>query len=1054
MNRLIEWMAAHPVAANLLMVLILIAGVSSGLSLKQEVFPEINFDTIETRVVYQGASPDEIEESIVQRIEEQIESIDGVDKISGIAAEGLAVVRVQLVRGAKSDEKLDEIKAAIDRITSFPEQSERPITREIANRNRVLEIAVYGDAPESTLREQAYRLKDALSALPGISLAQVAKVREYEISIDVSNQTLRSYGLSLQSLAQTVRQSSLDLPGGDIKTGSESILLRTIGRNYTARDFEDIIVVSAARGTNIRLGDIATVRDSFRDQDLIMRYNSKPAAFVQVFRVGEEKVLDVVAAAERYIEEKSAPSLPPGLTVEVWQNSATEFNNRRNLLMRNGIIGIVLVMLALTLFLDIRLAFWVSAGIAVSFVGAFAVMPLFGLSINMMSLFGFILAIGIVVDDAIVMGENIFSTAQRGGSALQAAVDGAKRVAVPVLLAVSTTIVAFVPLLTVPGTVGKFLFQIPAIVMIVLVISVIEAIFIMPHHLAYLKINQAPRSFIGRTTRRIRNRVDGALRRFVDGPLEQALYFSTRHYGVIIASAFGIFVLTLGIITAGYVKFSFFPQVEGRTVTASIELTPGTQPAATLTIAQQIETAAREADAQLSGEGQRLINTTYVSVGEQSRSGPGAAAALGLIQGNRASIVVELIDPEERTITGKQFERRWREKVGDNPAIRKISFASNLINLGSPIQVQLSARNPEALARAVSTLRLELERIDGVYDVRDDREPGKREVQFRLKPYARTLGITVDSLSRQVRAAFYGAEATRVQRGRDEVRVFVRLPAVERNALSDLREYRIQTPGGDYVPLQQLADVSLGYGTPTIIREDGVRRNTVIAEVDGATITGQQVNSEIVDRILPGISQQIPDLSYAMGGEQREQGQALPGLARNFLLAVFCMYAILALAFRSYIQPFLVIAAIPFGLVGATIGHLLLDLSFGLTSIFGIVGLSGIIVNGSLVLIDFINEQRSRGLDMEQAIVTAAKSRFRPVFLTAVTTFLGIFPLIIERSIQAQFLIPLAISIGVGVLMGTFLLMLLTPALVMWQHDSMVWWRRILGRNEVKVTTT
>ena len=486
-------------------------------------------------------------------------------------------------------------------------------------------------------------------------------------------------------------------------------------------------------------------------------------------------------------------------------------------------------------------------------------------------------------------------------------------------------------------------------------------------------------------------------------------------------------------------------------MTASMELSPGTRPEATLVVAQRIEAAAYKAERELRTEADRsLIDTSYISVGQQSRSGPGAAAALGLIQGNRASVVIELIDPEQRTISGKEFEKRWRELASDNPEVRKISYASNLINLGSPVQVQLAARDTDGLALAVKSLRQELERIDGVYDVRDDREPGKREVQFRLKPYARSLGITVDALSQQVRSAFYGAEAVRVQRGRDEIRVYVRLPSNERNSLSDLRNYRIQTPGGGFVPLQQLAQVSLGYGAPTIVREDGIRRNTVIAEVDGSVVTGQEVNAEVVNRIIPMLQERIPGLSFAMGGEQREQGQALPGLAKNFLLAVFCMYALLALAFRSYVQPFLVIAAIPFGLVGATVGHLLLDLSFGLTSIFGIVGLSGIIVNGSLVLIDFINEKHGQGLVMREAIVTAAKARFRPVFLTAVTTFLGIFPLIIERSIQAQFLIPLAISIGVGVLMGTFLLMLLTPALVMWQHDSMNWWRRMLGKPEAE----
>ncbi len=1046
MKALIGWMARHPVAANLLMLLIVFAGLVNMATTKQEVFPEINFDTIEVRVVYQGATPDEIEESIVQRIEEQIQGIDGIDRLTGVAAEGVGVVRAELSRGTQTSRKLDEIRSAVDRITTFPEQAERPEVREIVNRQRVLEMAVYGDASEATLRELAFRIKDELSATPGISLAEVARVRNYEVSIEVGHDVLRAYGLTLQDLATTVRRSSLDLPGGEIKAGGESILLRTKGRNYNRSDFENIIVVAAPGGAGVRLADIARINDGFRDEDLVMRYNGKPAAFVQVFRVGEEKVLDVVGRVEHYLDALR-PGLPPGLSVAVWRNDATEFNNRRDLLVKNGLIGLVLVMAALALFLDLRLAFWVSVGIFVSFVGAFAAMPLVGLSINMMSLFGFILAIGIVVDDAIVTGENIYSENERGRDPMDASVAGAQRVTLPVALAVATTIAAFVPLLFVPGNIGKFLFQIPAIVILVLVISVIEAMFILPHHLARLRIvGHTPRTRIGARIADLRHAMDRQLKRFVDGPLDRTLRFATLHYGVVIASAISILLLTLGVIAGGYVKFSFFPIVEGRYVTASLQLPQGATVEATLDAALQIERAGRAAAQRLPDpSGQDLINAVFITVGRQEATGPGAAGALGILEGHKASVVIELLDPEVRSVTSREFERAWREATGPLPQVQKLSFASNVINLGSAVQVQLTARSPEGLAKAAAELQDELRRIDGVSDVRDDREPGKREVQFRLKPYARTLGITLENLAQQVRAAYFGAEAVRVQRGRDEVRVYVRLPATERASLTDLNRYRIRTPGGDFVPLHELAEVSLGYGSSTLVRIDGRRVTTVFAEVDSAVVTGAQVNARIVGEVLPRLQDEIPGLSYTMGGEQREQQQALPAMARNFGLAVFCMYALLALAFRSYVQPVIVVAAIPFGLVGATVGHLLLGLTFGLTSLFGIVGLAGIIVNGSLVLIDFANEERSRGKPARQAMIDAAKSRFRPILLTATTTFLGIFPLIIERSIQAQFLVPLAVSIGVGVLLGTALLMLLTPALAMWVEDVSTRWRAPLG---------
>jgi multidrug efflux pump subunit AcrB len=1040
---LMAWMARHPVAANLLMLLIVFAGLINMFTARQEVFPEINFDTIEVRVVYQGATPDEIEESIVQRIEEQVQGIDGIDRLYGIAAEGVGVVRAELVRGAQTSRKLDEIRSAIDRITTFPEQAERPEVREIVNRQRVMELAVFGDVSEAALRELAFRMKDELSSTPGISLAEVARVRNYEISIEVGNDVLRAYGLTLQDLAATVRRSSLDLPGGDIRTGTESILLRTKGRNYNRRDFENIVVIAARTGAGVRLADIATIDDGFRDEDLIMRYNGKPAAFVQVFRVGEEKVLDVVARVEDYLDTSLRPGLPPGLEVAVWRNDATEFNNRRDLLVKNGLLGLVLVLAALALFLDLRLAFWVSVGIFVAFVGAFAVMPLVGLSINMMSLFGFILAIGIVVDDAIVTGENIYSENERGRAPMEAAVAGAQRVALPVALAVSTTIAAFLPLLFVPGNVGKFLFHIPAIVILVLVISVLEAMLILPHHLARLRIvGHTPRTRIGALIADLRHAMDRQLKRFVDGPLDRALRFATLHYGVVIASACSILLLTLGVIAGGYVKFSFFPVVEGRYVTASLELPQGSTVEATLEAALELERAGRAAaEALPDPSGRSLINAVFVTVGRQEATGPGAAGALGLLEGHKASVVIELLDPEVRSVTSYEFERAWRDAVGPLPQVQKLSFASNLINLGAAVQVQLTARTAEGLEQAATALQDELRRIDGVSGVRDDREPGKREVQFRLKPYARTLGITLESLAQQVRAAYFGAEAVRVQRGRDEVRVYVRLPDAERSSLADLNRYRIRTPAGDFVPLHELAEISLGYGTSTLLRIDGRRVTSVLAEVDPAIVTGAQVNARIVGDVLPRLQAEIPGLSYTMGGEQREQQQALPAIARNFALAVFCMYALLALAFRSYVQPAIVVAAIPFGLVGATLGHLLLGLSFGLTSLFGIVGLAGIIVNGSLVLVDFANEERSRGKSARDALIDAAKSRFRPILLTATTTFLGIFPLIIERSIQAQFLIPLAVSIGVGVLLGTALLMLLTPALAMGVEDISTRWR-------------
>jgi multidrug efflux pump subunit AcrB len=1036
MNGLIAWMARHPVAANLLMVLILLAGLLSALTMKQEVFPLIELDVLEVRVVYPGAAPDEIEEALLRKIEEQLEGMSGIERVTSIAAEGTGVVRVELRRDEVAANRLDDVKSAVDRI-SLPAEVETPSVRQLISQQRVVDLVLYGDQSERTLRELAHQVKEDLSRTAGVSLVQVANVRSYEVSVEVAQDTLRALGLTLNDVAATIRRGSLDLPSGEIKADGESILLRAKGRRYDRADFEQLVVASSATGTAVRLRDIAQIHDGFRDEDLIIRYNGKPAAFVRVFRVGDEKVLSVIGRVKDYLEQTLRPNLPPDVSVAFWRDDSVEFKNRIELLIKNGAIGLLLVMAALTLFLDLRLAFWVSLGIFVSFIGTFAVMPWLGISLNMMSLFAFILAIGIVVDDAIVSAENIWSENERGTPEVDAAVAGAQRVAVPIILAVSTTIVAFVPLLFTPGTTGKFLFQIPAIIIIVVAISVIEAMFILPHHLAHLKVvGYAPKNWASRKLFAVRQSFDKGLRRFTESALRPALVYATRRYGVIIAASITIFLLTLGTISSGLLRFSFFPQVEGRYVTASLELSPGTTAEATLRMAQRIEQAGLAAARSLPDpSGEALVQAVYLNVGRPEVSGPGEVGALGLGQGNKASVVFELLDPESRSVTAKEFELAWREAAGRPEGLRKLTFASNVIQLGSPIQIDVSAPSPEELGQAIAQIEQALAEMAGVFDIRNDQQPGKQEIQFQLKPSAQALGLTLDAVSQQMRAAFFGSEAVRIQRGRDEVRVYVRLPSSERESLASLANTRIRTPSGAFVPLNEVAELRMGNSPSTIIRRDGRRISTIFAEVDSRVVTGQQVNEQLVKEVFPEVSERIPGFRYAMGGEQGEQGKTLPALAKNFVLAVFCMYALLALAFRSYVQPLIVLVSIPFGLVGAVIGHLTMGLSMGLTSLFGIIGLAGIIVNGSLVLIDFINEQKQRTADTAEAIVQACMSRFRPILLTAITTFLGIFPLIIERSIQAQFLIPLAVSIGVGVLIGTALQMLLTPALVMALED-------------------
>ncbi len=1035
MRGIIAWMVRNGVAANLLMLFLVFSGLVSLLSVKQMVFPEFSLDVIEVRVDYPGALPSEIEDSIIKRIEDQIEGVDGIREVRAQAAEGVGVVTLELNRGEDTATKLDEIKAEIDRITAFPGEAEEPQVSELTTRSRVVEIALYGDVPPRALKELAELAKDDLSLDPAISFVDVRGTQPYEISIEISNDRLRAYGLSLTQVAAIIAENSLDLPAGEIETGRDEILVRTVGRSYTGQDFGDIVLIGDAGGATVHLRDVATVVDGFQETDSFIEFNGQPAAFVQVFRIGEERVLDVVAAVETYVDETLRAELPPGVSLRIWRNDANELEDRLSLLIRNGIIGLTLVMIALTLFLDLKLAFWVAAGIFVSFIGAFTAMGALGISINQLSLFGFILAIGIVVDDAIVVGENIFARNHSGVGAREAAIAGATRISTPVIFAVLTTIVAFIPLLFLPGTLGKFLGDVPAVVIIVLVLSLVESLLVLPRHLSHVDPAR-PRRGISVLLARAREATDRALTAFTSGPLDGAVRFATLHWGFVIACSIAIFFLALGLLSSGLVKFGFAPRVEATYVTASLELAPGANAERTERIAEQVRQIGLEAanaiEADLGLEKGSTIIAQYLSIGAGTGfgSGPGGGG-ISLPQANEATIILELIDPNEREFRTQVFENRWRAMVPELPDVTKLVFSSSLINIGDPVDLEISGANAENLDRAVRQIEQELNGLNGVFDVRSDQEQGRREVTLSLKPEARTFGLTLQDVAAQIRAAFFGAEALRVQRNREEVRVYVRLPEVERRTIGDIYTYRIRTPQGDFVPLRSVVDIAIEEGPTTINRRNGQRIVTITANVDESVTTGADVNAYMIENYLPRLFDRIPDVTFALAGEQREQAETGAVLGRSFLIALFVIYTLLAVVFRSYTQPLIVLAAIPFGLVGAIVGHLIMGITMTFISVFGVVGLSGVIINGSLVLIDFFNDRRREVACVREAIVDAAKARFRPILLTSLTTFLGIFPLIIEQSTQAQFLVPLAVSIGFGVLVGVPIAMFLVPALCM-----------------------
>ncbi len=1040
MKNAIAYMAQNSVAANLLMALILIMGILSLVRIPQEVFQESSLDAIEIRADYPGATPEEVVDSVVRRIEEAVDGIEGIKEIVAAASEHVGVLTISLELGTNLDRALGDIKSAVDRIDTFPAEAERPVVRELTTRRNVLQVAIYGNADERTLKALAERVKDDLTDLDEVSYVRTAGVRDYEISIEVPESALHAYGLRLSDVAAAVRRGSLDLSGGSLDTRGGEILVRSTGQRLTAQEFQDIIVRATPDGAVVRVRDLATVTDGFRDADLITRFRGYPAALVSVSRSGDERVLDIAEAVDEYLAGFRL-SVPEGISVDTWRNEHLYLRSRLDLLIRNGIAGFILVTLALVLFMNLHLALWTAVGLVLSFVGTFAVMGVLGLSIDMTSLFAFIVAIGIVVDDAIVIGENIYRERERGLAAVPAAVKGATRISVPVVFAVLTTIAAFAPMLFVPGSMGKLMRSIPTVVIAVLVFSLIESLFILPAHLSHMKRGGGSGA-VTMWLNRVQQATNRALLRFVQGPLDAVLRFSTRRYGLVILGSVALMVLSLGVVRSGLVGFIFIPEIEGEVVVARIEMPIGTPVQRTQEAVEYVlstgHEAAREIDASLPEAHPPIVASFMSNVGEQPslRLAPMTADQHRIIESHVGEVSFELLSAEERKVTAREFEELWRSKTGALRGANSLVFQSELISLGSSIRAELTAPTSVELDRATARFREEISQIAGVSNVDDDRDKGKPEIQLALLPGAHSLGLTQQDMATQVRSAYFGAEAVRVQRGQDDVRVMVRLPGQERNTLSDLQRLRIRTPAGGMVPLAEVAQASLGTSPSTIARRDRRRVVTVSADVDADQNSLNAVIRRLEREVIPEVQQEIPGLRVRFEGEQQQQAEAMGALARGFLIALFVIYALLAIPFRSYIQPFVLMAAIPFGFIGALVGHILMGLSLSMLSVFGIVALSGVVINGSLVLIDFINERQRAGSSVEEAIWEGGKVRFRPIMLTAVTTFLGVLPLILERSVQAQLLIPMAVSLGVGVLFATVLLMMLVPALMMLQHRA------------------
>lgn len=1039
----LAWFARNAVAANILMVFLLIGGYLNMKTIKQEVFPEFDLDRIVIQIPYPGAAPAEVEQGVTLAVEEAVRGIDGVKKVTSTSSEGYSTSTVELLLGADPDQGLNDIKAAIDRIASFPEDAERATVFMVRNRVQVMSLVLYGDQSEKNLRALAEQVRDELLQQKQITVVELGGVRPLEISIEVSQENLRRYNLTLDGIAATIRRSSIDLPGGAIKAGKGEILVRTRERRNRGHEFAGIVLVSDSNGNKVTVGDIATITDGFAEVDQFASFDGKPAVLINVFRVGSQTPLGVSKAVKDrlgYLNNQ----LPPGVQIASWFDMSEFYRDRVDLLLRNAGLGLILVLIILGLFLEIKLAFWVTLGIPISFIGSLLFLPSTGMSINMISLFAFIIVLGMVVDDAIIVGEAIYKRRQDGESFMNAAIFGVKEVAIPVVFAIVTTIFAYMPMLFVPGFMGKFFRVIPIVVITVLIMSLIESLLILPAHLAHSS-SRKPTGILGFISRQ-QQKFGRGLERFIEKFYQPVVRAAVRRRYLTFAACLAFLIASVGLVAGGRIETQQFPKVEGDVVTAQAQLPFGSSVERTKVLEKKMLEAAQQIIG--ANGGKKISRGIFSMVGVAPMSGMNdPAMPMGSSGSHVAEVSVYMVDSGKRDIKASEFARLWRKKLAGVAGIETLIFRFETgPSAGAPVHVELSHPRMDVIHLAAADLAKRLEDYEGVHDIEDGFREGKEQLNLKLTPQGRALGITESDLARQVRASFFGAEAVRQQRGRDEIKVYVRLPKHERKSEYNIEELTLKTPmrGGD-VPLEQAATVTRGRSFTSIKRIDGRQAVAVTADVDEDVGNAAKVMASVTKDVLPELVKNYPGLRFSIGGEQQEASEANQSLATGFLLALLGMFAMLAIAFRSYVQPIIIMLAIPFGAVGALWGHLLMGYDLSMMSMMGIVALAGVVVNDSLILIVSVNRYRSDGMSAYEAVVAGGMRRFRPIILTSLTTFFGLAPMILETSVQARFLIPMAVSLGFGVMFATVITLILVPSVYLIIDDAkrgMAWLNR------------
>ncbi len=1011
---IIAWFARNSVAANLLMAFLLVGGIFSVFTIQKEVFPKFELNMVRISVPYPGAAPEEVESGIITRIEEAIKEVEGIEKLTSRAYEGTASISIEVEDGYPVKDVLDDVKLNVDAISTLPERAEKPLIYEAKPEQDIIWVQVYGEMSEYALKELGKTIREEIIALPGVGKTRVYGQRDYEISIELSELELQRYGLTFAQVADTVRAYSLDLPSGTVRTEGGDILIRAKSQAYQGSEFADIILLTRDDGTRVRLGDIAQVTDGFEEVELYSRFDRQPGISIGVMGVGEHDALQIANTVKDYVAEKAA-QLPAGIQLSTWGDSSFYLKDRLDLMLSNLVYGGLLVFIILAAFLRLRLAFWVLLGLPVCFLGTLLLMPIspFGLSINMISLFGFILVLGIVVDDAIIIGESVYSEIEQNGHSMDNVIRGAQRVAVPATFGVLTTIAAFIPMLMVSGTMGVIWKTIGLVVILCLAFSLLESKFILPAHLVHMKVDNKPPSRWYLITR-FRLFCSGALMRFIQGVYLPSVRWATEYRYVALAGFVAIFILTIGLLGGGLVRWVFFPNIPSDFISADVEMVEGAPEKATIRAVEQVLDGLYKMDSELGAEiGQSVVKHS-----------------LSWTDGVSGQVFVELSKGEDRDVDGFDIANRWRDATGELTGIRSIKFNGSMNNAGGDdLAFKLGGKDLKVLKAAAEELKQAMAGYAGVFDVQDDFSGGKEEAVLRLKPTAYALGLTLQDVALQVRYGFYGAEAQRLQRGTDEVKVMVRYPRDQRRSLGHLENMRIRTASGAEVPFSTIAEFTVEPGYSRITRIDGERAITVVASADKSKVEPDKISKEIREQVLPELLQKYPGIDVVIEGASKEEQEAMVSLLQAAVLAVMVIYALMAIPLKSYLQPIIIMSVIPFGVIGAIVGHWLLGLSISVLSLCGIIALTGVVVNDSLIMVDFVNRARKEGMSMRDAVIQSGVRRFRAILLTSLTTFFGLVPIILERSLQAQIVIPMAVSLAFGILFATVITLYMVPCL-------------------------